>query len=105
MTVNVVQYRADEWFSAWIRIPVFCISERSWIDAAISFAGAPPNQILNQPVAGPVVLENRRDFLRSGMRTPGADFEWIRSDRGFKILPAKSEAPPVIWVGKDEDLH
>ena len=49
------------------------------------------------------VLENRRDFMRSGMRTPAADIEWVRSDKTFKILPGGSASqPPVIWVAREE---
>lgn len=52
------------------------------------------------------VLENRRNFLRSGMKTPGAEIDWIRSDREFRIVSPKSdEAPPVIWVANGTDLH
>lgn len=34
-----------------------------------------------------------------GLVAFGVDFEWIRSDRAFDIVPARSaSAPPVIWV-------
>ena len=44
-------------------------------------------------------LENRMNYLRSGISTPSADIDWARSDNALKIVPSKRDgAVPVIWV-------
>lgn len=43
----------------------------------------------------------QRSRLASVLRTDGAEIEWIRSDRGFNLMPsANGKAPPAIWIAR-----
>jgi len=40
--------------------------------------------------------------INGGLRTQGADIDWIESDRKFKILPVNEKrVVPVIWVSRE----
>jgi len=51
-------------------------------------------------------LENRSNYLRSGIRTPAADIDWAKSDQQLKLVrPSQNDAVPVIWVSNRKTLE
>ncbi|MCB0345128.1 MAG: hypothetical protein KDD66_08415 [Bdellovibrionales bacterium] len=63
--------------------------------------------ILNQQnleVPLPGILD--REFIRGGLRSHGADIDWIRSNRPFELYPVEDRnAPPVIWVAQKNQTN
>lgn len=48
----------------------------------------------------------QRSRLATVLRTDGADIEWIRSDRGFNLVPSPNgKSPPAIWVARWSAPH
>lgn len=48
----------------------------------------------------PTILD--REFVRGGLRSHGADIDWIRSTGSFELYPVEDRtAPPVIWVAQN----
>ena len=44
------------------------------------------------------------NYISGGLRAYGADIDWIKTDRPFRILPAVNEkASPVIWLEGELD--
>ena len=42
-----------------------------------------------------------QNFVQGGLRSQGADIDWISSAREFEIYPSQNrQAPPVIWVAR-----
>lgn len=53
------------------------------------------------PLVIPVVPVLERDFAQGGLRSHGADIDWIRANRDFNLYHSKDRSdPPVIWVAR-----
>ncbi len=53
----------------------------------------------NLGVPMPKIMD--REFVSGGLRSHGADIDWIRSERPFELYPVEDRsAPPVIWVAQ-----